>query len=343
MTFTETDFLLHSPSLESVISTGVIIECMAEEKSPRERRNRKRGFDSKSHVIPPPVTDEALSLFKLDLQNEHEAKRISEYVEWQCAKDHEKVTYLEKIKTENVLGGTYDYWHVRTDKDRFWVITNPTNLYSQTMFPSLDYTLSFHIGLMARLQSKRKGASDEQVGELLAAAFRRWEQAAEALDTGTESEDIQAVGMRCRECLLAFVKLAAKLSIVPVGTEAPKRADFIHWSELIADAVASGARMAEVRGYLKSIARSTWQLVSWPTHASNAVRYDGILSVDATYAVLNAYGAALLRYERPAPDRCSRCKSVRIRIFDDPEFSSGSAVACESCGAITELSAGPDK
>lgn len=125
--------------------------------------------------------------------------------------------------------------------------------------------------------------------------------------------------------------------------KAPKGADFIHWSELIADAIASGSRMAEVRGYLKSIARSTWQLVSWLTHASNAVRYDGILAVDATYAVLNAYGAALLRYERPAPDRCLRCRSVRIRITDDPEFRSGSAIACESCGAVIEISPETDQ
>jgi hypothetical protein len=34
-----------------------------------------------------------------------------------------------------------------TDEGRWWVITNLTNLYSQTHFPSLDYTLSFHIEL----------------------------------------------------------------------------------------------------------------------------------------------------------------------------------------------------
>lgn len=288
-------------------------------------------------MIPPPVTDQALNQFKLDPQNEHQARHISEYVEWQCAKDKETVTYLEKIKTENVLGANYDCWHVRTDKDKYWVITHPTNLYSQTMFPSLDYTLSFHIGLMARLQSKRKGTSDERVGDLLAAAFRRWEQAAEALDASTESEEVQAVGMRCRECLVAFVKLAAEPHMVPPGAETPKAADFLHWSELIADSIAAGPRMADVRSYLKSIARSTWQLASWLTHAANAVRYDGLLALDATYAVLNAYGAALLRYVRPAPDRCARCNSVRVRILDDPESQSGSAVASESCGAISEI------
>jgi hypothetical protein len=35
------------------------------------------------------------------------------------------------------------------------VVTSPTNLYSQALMPSLDYTLSFHIGLMARVAAQR--------------------------------------------------------------------------------------------------------------------------------------------------------------------------------------------
>jgi hypothetical protein len=125
--------------------------------------------------------------------------------------------------------------------------------------------------------------------------------------------------MRCRECLIAFMRSVAKPNMVPVG-------------------------QAEIRGYLKAIARSTWQLVSWLTHAANAVRHDGTLSVDATYAVLNAYGAAILRYEEPTSDRCSRCSSVRIQIVEDSDFESGLAIACGTCGfvgnAITR--AGPE-
>ncbi len=48
------------------------------------------------------------------------------------------------------MGRDHDVWDVHTDKDRWWVVTNPTNLYSQTLMPSLDYTLSFDVGLMAR-------------------------------------------------------------------------------------------------------------------------------------------------------------------------------------------------
>lgn len=68
-------------------------------------RKAKRADEPSSHIIPGPVSDDALNLFKLDPENRHEAKRIAEYVEWQCAKDKEKVTYIEKIKSENVLGG----------------------------------------------------------------------------------------------------------------------------------------------------------------------------------------------------------------------------------------------
>ena len=94
---------------------------------------------------------------------------------------------------------------------------------------------------MARVQARRKGASSERVGDRLAAAFRRWEQAAEALDASKESEEVQAVGMRCRECLIAFVRSVSDPKMVPGGQDAPKAGDVIHWTELIADTVAHGS------------------------------------------------------------------------------------------------------
>ena len=316
---------------------------MAQKKPPQKGPNRasklsnaKKAKLQSECTIPPRVSDEVLNRFTLG-RNEYEADRIAEYVERQCTKSNERVTYLEKIQTEHVFGTPYDCWNVRTDKERYWVITNPTNLYSQELFPSLDYTLSFHIGLIARVQAQRRGTKDDRVGDRLAAAFRRWEQAAEALDRSSESEDVQAVGMRCRECLIAFVRATASPGMIPPGQERPKAADFMRWSELIADSVSAGSSAAEIRGYLKSLARSTWQLVSWLTHASNAVRYDGTLAVDATYAVLNAFGAAILRHERPTSDRCSRCGSLRIQIVTGPDSDSGEAIACESCGLVEDV------
>jgi len=71
---------------------------------------------------------------------------IARYVEIEAP--GETVQNVERIRKEVVLGETYEIWDVTTDKGRWWVITNLTNLYSQQHFPSLDYTISFHIGLI---------------------------------------------------------------------------------------------------------------------------------------------------------------------------------------------------
>jgi len=72
--------------------------------------------------------------------------------------DGEKVVHLERVASESVLGTKYDVWDVHTDKGRWWVITEPTNLYSQTDFPSMDNVLTFHIGLMSRASASTRDA-----------------------------------------------------------------------------------------------------------------------------------------------------------------------------------------
>jgi hypothetical protein len=247
---------------------------------PKSPKKAKRQLPSPDEcTIPGRVPDSVLNKFVLN-RLEHEAQAIREYVEWQSPK--ENVTYLEKVATEHLFDRKLDAWDVHTDGEHYWVITSPTNLYSQELFPSLDYTLSFRIGLMARVMARRRGTDDDEQQDRLAAGWRRWTQAAEALDRADEAEEFQAIGMRCRECLLAMVRAVANDSMVPAGQNRLKSADFLHWSELLANTIAQGSSAAEIRAYLKTLAKSTWQLVSWLTHASNAVRFDGHMAVEAT-------------------------------------------------------------
>jgi hypothetical protein len=265
---------------------------------------------------------------------EHDERTIREYVEGQITP--ERVTHLEKIKTERLRGGrALEVWDVRTRGDRYWVITNPTNIYSQLDFPSLDFTLSFHIGLMTRLFAKEASSGPDAQQPRLAAAWRRWEQAVSALDHADEAEDFQAVGMRCRECLLDLVAATADPAIVPEGQELPQRGNFVAWSEIIANAVAHGGSAERVRQYLKTVAEQTWQLVSWLTHAKNATLADGHLAVDATQNVLSAFGAAVLRHESGAPERCPRCSSYRLTIHYRSDLDA-EVTLCESCGWTRE-------
>jgi hypothetical protein len=99
-----------------------------------------------THTFPPdqPLPPDALATYTLG-HDVHEEAEIADYVNGQCRGD-ETVQYVERIKAEYVSGQRFDAWDVHTDKQRRWVLTNLTNLYPQAQFPSLDYTLSFHIG-----------------------------------------------------------------------------------------------------------------------------------------------------------------------------------------------------
>ncbi len=129
----------------------------------------------------------------------------------------EEVVRLEKVASETALGQRYDVWDVHTSKHRWWVVTNPTNLYSQTELPSMDHALSFHLGLRLRIvERQRKDPPGEEERARLAGAWRRFGQAVDGLNAADEAEEFQAVGMRCRECLLAFVRDVAHEYPVPL-------------------------------------------------------------------------------------------------------------------------------
>src|SRR3546814_8543576 len=103
------------------------------------------------------ISDWSSDVCSSDLKREHELEETgnTELVE-------EFVQHAEKIKTERVMGTDYSVWDVHTNLNRWWVITNPPNLYSPVLMPSLDSTLSFHIGLMARVQARREIAGDRK-------------------------------------------------------------------------------------------------------------------------------------------------------------------------------------
>lgn len=263
---------------------------------------------------------------------EHEKQVIVDYMAVRV--DDESVEHLEKVASESVLGQRHDVWDVHTDKKRWWAITGPTNVYLQDQFPSMDVALSFHIGLMARVMAQSEFAAPSEEAQRFAAVSRRWEQAGEALQNSMEAEEFQAVGMRCREGLIAFVKEASSVVIIPEGITRPKGADYVGWSELIADTIASGPSAERRRGYLKSVAKSTWELVNWLTHAGNATRLDGEIALNATEQALFVFSMSFIRFERGEPERCPECHSYKIADVDKHVELDQSVriVTCGACG-----------
>lgn len=266
-----------------------------------------------SHPVPP----SELSRYSVD-RDVHSEQDIARYVEMEA---QEEVQHVERIKQEYVLGDAYDIWDVTTDKGRWWVITNLTNLYSQTHFPSLDYTLSFHIGLMMRLRSRPSGADSEEPTPF-EEVFRRQAQAKDRFDRAVESEDYQAVGMQLRECLLSLIaSLRRRVEIEP-EVERPQDANFVAWTDLLMDRLCGSSSNKELRHHLKTSAKSTWQLVNWITHDRDASQTASSIAIHACDTVVGHCVQLLVRERTDQSEQCPVCKSRDIRTHFDPLIAS---------------------
>lgn len=296
-----------------------------------------------SCIVPPALPKSGLHKLMFRSSDEEKAA-IVDYVEWQSnkkpKKEQEKVLHAEKIASERVFGTDYDVWDVHTDsrnpdKSRWWVITSPTNLYSQSLMPSLDYTLSFHIGLMARVGAANRPQGSEAEQAFIPMTTRYLVQAHDAFDAADEAADFQAVGMRCRETLLTLVREVSEHGNVPVGDQVPKIGDFVGWSDLVANHIAAGGSAEFTRGYLKNTADRAWRLVNWVTHARNATREDARLAVVATSHVVDIFALETLRQKVQPPERCLRCGSRKIETDWRPDLGRNGeyVVRCEACGA----------
>ncbi len=291
-------------------------------------------------TIPPPVNISALPDLVFG-QPEHEEERVRAYLGYQAS--DEAIIHLEKVGSESLMGRKMGFWDVRTDKGKWWVITNPTNLYSQALFPSLDYTISFHVGVTTRMLAKERNYEGHNRLRRILPTAKRLESAGNALDSAEEVEDFQAIGMKVRECLLTLIHALAKAEYVPVGQDTPKRNDFIRWTELIADAVAGGSRTQEIRAYLKVVAKTAWQVANWLTHATGAVLQDARIAHLATENVVAAFWTAGQKHEAAAPDRCPACGSYRIQTDYRPDLGIDPPyiLLCERCDWISPRKVSP--
>jgi len=270
----------------------------------------------------------------------HQRQAVVEYFLMESAEGTE-VHHAEKVASERVYGMKHDVWDVDSSDGRWWVISNPMNLYPQETVPtpSMDAAFALHIGVVARMLAHQyyEAPVDGAPRDYVAKAWRKYEQAGEALNEGDEAEDFQAVGMRLRESLLSFVHERASDATVPDGTERPKRSDFKGWVELLAETAAPGPSSAKVRRYLRKMACETWDLVSWLTHAANATKTDAETAFKATENVLATFSLSLLRATHGDPIRCPSCGSYKVveqhfRDKDDLPLEE-SFLLCESCGA----------
>jgi cation transport regulator ChaC len=261
-----------------------------------------------------------------------EIEEVREYFEWQ-APDLE-VTFMQKVYSETVINTRHDVWDIHTNKNRWWVITGGTNLYSQEQFPSMDLALTFHIGLILRIPRTEEQQEDDLRILPFGPVFEKMEEAGTAVTQAHSLTDYQTVGVRCREALLELVGVAQDAAVWT--DEPPQRANFRAWIEIICNHLLPGDTNKERRGAVKGALESAWTFSNWLTHSKSANWTDA----DVAHALIqNAIGMAtrfILRELRGVPEECPKCGSPHL----EPEHGENSAAPgvlwerprCADCG-----------
>src|SRR5260221_14047421 len=119
--------------------------------------------------------------------SDQERQDILNYLESQSTPE---VELLQKVYTERLYSTTHDIWDVHErGGQRWWVITNPTNLYAQDQFPNMDLALTFHVGLCLRIPRSDRPLLRESQAEPFLACWRGLDEAGDAYRRGEETED----------------------------------------------------------------------------------------------------------------------------------------------------------
>jgi hypothetical protein len=247
-----------------------------------------------------------------------------------------KVQFVQKVYAENVLSHRHDVWDVHTDKDRWWVITNPTNLYSQEQFPNMDLAVTFHVGLCLRIPRSEKHKLSDLPIEPMAESYRYLAEASDALTQAQEVSDYQSIGVRCRESMLAFVGAAQVVLPWTAGGEKPKKADLKAWADHICSVTMAGAAHEYRRQLFKTLLESAWRFANWLTHAKSSNWYDAEAAVETTENAIGLCTSAVIRFIRGVPDVCPACGSHRLTPQRDfhtaaPEIE-WERPTCPKCG-----------
>ncbi|CAN5872561.1 hypothetical protein BH11PSE3_BH11PSE3_08890 [soil metagenome] len=263
---------------------------------------------------------------------EQEIEEVREYFEWQAS--NLEVTFMQKVYSETVVNTRHDVWDIHTDKDRWWVITGGTNLYSQEQFPNMDLALTFHIGLILRIPRTEEQREDDLSILPFGLVFDKMEEAGTAVTQAHSLADYQAVGVRCREALLELIGVAqdaATWSETP-----PQRANFRAWTEIICNNLLAGDTNKERRGAVKGALESAWTFSNWLTHTKSATWIDAEMAHSLIQHAASMATSLILRELRGVPESCPSCNSPHL----EPEQGENAAIPgvlwerprCADCG-----------
>lgn len=275
---------------------------------------------------------------------------VSKYVEWQ-SRDKCKVVSAKPEQHFDDLGTEVTVWNVKTDTDgAWWVVegdTVPMNLYPQgAYYFGTDEVYSFHMGIIQRMQASREDYNPDNYieaatlgAEIAPQLLRKLRSIATLIDSATEIEDFQSIGVQSREIL---IELGNHIYAPHMAgdQEQPQASNFKRKSELVIQFYLTGSDNADYRSIIKKLTEATWDYANKITHSSSATYYEASTCVSLCISLVGVYENVLQKAHDPISQQsCPVCKSRRLTIENIETEETGRVKAvhlrCEACDNIS--------
>jgi len=270
-----------------------------------------------------------------------ELEDVLKYIEWQA---HTDAITAKTEQTFSDLGFEVRVWNVKSKDGAWWVVEGdgiPMNLYPQEAYYfSADEAYSFHMGIMSRLLVDSARDPDSILdsvaygGTRFLAVRRKLEVAAEVLSQAEEPEHFQAIGLDCREALIALGKEILVTGDLPKDVEFPKLADFKNRSRLAIERLIPGGENSELRSHSRKVCDAAWDFSSSLTHSDSRSAQDAAICLTLVGAVVSLFENLIEKVDGFSPDvNCPVCKSRRLQ-FSETEITDPPTVRvqCVHCG-----------
>jgi hypothetical protein len=267
-------------------------------------------------------------------------KQVEKYVEQQC-RGKVKVIHSKSEQSYNELGFEVTVWNVKIDKEGSWWVVQgdlPMNLYPQdtAYYFSTDEVFSFHLGIMLRLMNEEANKPDKFIdyisngAELTINLKRKLTLASEKLQGAIEIEEIQAIGVMCREILIELINYVYTTDSFE-GEENYKKADVKNRGELVINKYLSGSENAELRKHIKSLLNGAWDFSNTITHSSSRTAQEASICLIMTTAIVSSFENILEQYHEPLHGlKCNKCGSRRLIVAQNEE-TQDLLITCENC------------
>lgn len=265
-------------------------------------------------------------------------KQIASYLH---SNDIKNIKYMQVEQTFNDLGVEINVWNVKAEDGNWWVVEGegaPINLYTQDEFYfSADEAYSFHMGITQRLQARHHKEFKHIIDELpldineIKSISRRLNIAAQSLNDIAGSEDIQSIGLTCRESLIELASALVDANPGILEKNELKAADFKGIARTVISIYAQGKSNDTLRKHSRNMAEMAWDYASEIVHSPNRNLPDAKICLLFACAIVSVFQNLYLKHIGfDAEQKCPECKSMDFNLHaTDADHL---IMLCNECG-----------